>query len=683
MLRSTISQGDVARTSWPVRMSDHLNLYLGSGRAGACFDVWGLIHGKRPHGSRASESQARTVFMHADHWHRGAYGLDYWLPVARLCWADGEPPEPASYRQHLDLYDARLETELVWPGLRILFRSWFNPDRRDLLAVEVQYQASAGCRMPDIVLAPETDIHTHYDQHVTGSFAELEASPTLWVGRVTVGTADSVLALRVATADGVQACIHPGADGPVVSFPGQRGRHLLLIGSAAAARRDELLSDIQRVPPPEQYAAEAAQAWHRRWGSAAVSIPVSEYQALWSRSHYYVLCSHAPEVRSPAPPMGWSGGGWPFHFPQDASYVHPALLRLGHLDIAKAWVEFYRSYLDRTIEVTKRIYKVDGAMWAWEHPIGPDTEMLTDEAPNWFQFEIHNAAYPLRMAYETSLYLHDEEWTREVAWPVIRESARFYGSSLKPEGDGKWGLHIIPSMGQDEKGGRDKKNYLCALYSARYSLSVATRLAHELGIEGPEYDAWRRILADGLAFNRLYIPELGFCVTCEGMDGRNMIGRQKHPVQLNPLTFLPLDQPEDHVLEAYRRRYDICTRPGENYFDGWTLAAYWLASSHVGDTDGLLAGIAQALPARYVDPNWIQIYETSGSTHMPYYVTSHGLFLQAICDALVSDYWDGEMIGKACPPTWQEVSFQNLRTADASLSGTRRGREWDVQREYA
>ena len=213
----------------------------------------------------------------------------------------------------------------------------------------------------------------------------------MWVGRVTVGTADSVLALRAVTVDGDQACIHGSAEGPVVCFPGSRGRHLLLIGAAAVSRRDELLSDMQSVPPPEQYAAEAVQAWHRRWGNAAVSIPVSEYQALWSRSHYYVLCSHAPEVRSPAPPMGRSGGGWPFHFPQDASYVHPALLRLGHLDIARAWVEFYRSYLDRTIEVTKRIYKADGTMWAWEHPIGPDTEMLMDELPNWFQFEIHNA----------------------------------------------------------------------------------------------------------------------------------------------------------------------------------------------------------------------------------------------------------------------------------------------------
>ena len=68
---------------------------------------------------------------------------------------------------------------------------------------------------------------------------------------------------------------------------------------------------------------------------------------------------------------------------------------------------------------------------------------------------------------------------------------------------------------------------------------------------------------------------------------------------------------------------------------------------------------------------------------MPYYVTSHGLFLQAICDALVSDYWDGETVGKACPPAWQEVAFESLRTANAVWSGTRSGREWDIHREEA
>lgn len=677
-MRTAIAAGDVRRGHWPVRMQDHLNLYLGSGRAGACFDAWGLMQGGIRGWPGEGQSQSRTTLMHADHWHRGLHGLDYWLPVARLLWAGAEPPPPTRYRQELSLYDGRLETELVWPSLKLILRAWFNPERRDLLAVEVQYQAGAGGAMPSLLLAPEVDLHTHYGQHLTGKFAVVTNEPAWWAAQVRVGTAASLLAVRILSSDG-QVKLESGNRGPTLAFAGPRGRHLLVIGSAGLARGAELSAEMQALPPAEQYAAEAIQAWHRRWGDAFVQVPVAEYQALWARSLYYTLCSYAPDVRSPAAPMGWTGNGWPFHFPQDVSYIHPALLRLGHLDIAKAWIEFYRGYLAETVAVTKRLYRADGAMWAWEHPIGPDTQMLADGTPNWFQFEIHNAAYPLRMAYETALYLHDPKWTREVAWPVVLESARFYGSTLRRESDGTWGLHVIPSMGQDEHGGQDAKNYLCALYSARYSLTVATRMARELNLETDELARWRGILAEGLAFGHLLLPQEGYCATCEGLVGREMLGRQKHPVQLNPLNFLPLDRPEEQVLRAYARRYDICIEPGGNFFAGWTLAAYWLAAAHVGDAAGLLKGLGQALPARYVDPDWLQIYESSGALSAPYYVTSHGLYLQALNDALVNSYWEGSQVGGACPETWQEVSFANLRVPKGRLSGRRDGRRWQVQ----
>jgi len=83
-LCSAIGCGDILRTQWPERINDLLNLYLGSGRAGACFDAWGLMHNGSHGRPKEGESQGRSVLMHADHWHRGLHGLDYWLPVARL-----------------------------------------------------------------------------------------------------------------------------------------------------------------------------------------------------------------------------------------------------------------------------------------------------------------------------------------------------------------------------------------------------------------------------------------------------------------------------------------------------------------------------------------------------------------------------------------------------------------------
>jgi len=678
-MREALLAGDIIRDRWPLRMSDHLNLYLGSGRCGACFDAYGLMNnGFR---GRPLESLSNTVLMHADHWHRGGWGLDYWLPIARLGW-DALPPGPVSgYRQELELYDGLLRTELRTPHLRYQLSNTFHPDRRDLLAVELRYETAPGGKMPALLLAPVTDLTTHYNQHVTGEARTVEAGSGWWLCRIEVGTAESTLALRVISSEG-QAVLEPTGEGLRISFAGERGRHFLLIATAAVRREAGLCEEIKAVAAPEQFLAEAAQAWHRRWGTAFIQVPVPEYQALWARSLYYVLASYAPDVRSPAAPMGWTGNGWPFHFPQDVSYIHAALLRLGHLDIARSWVEFYRGYLDDMLDYTRRIYQARGAMWAWEFPIGRGSRLLSDGYPNWYQFEIHNAAYPARMARETALYLQDDKWAREVAWPIVRESARFYGSIAHIESGDTWGIHVEPSMGQDEMGGHNARNYLCALYSAQYTLEAALAMAERLGLSDVELGHWQEIVTDGLSFGRLLDRNLGILATCEGVQGAEQIGKEKHPVQLNPLTFLPLGEIEEHVRRAYERRYELCAGVREKTYYGWTLAAYWLAASHMEDSRGLLRELGQALPGRYVDPDWIQIFESSGSRQAAYYVTSNGLYLQALNDAFVSDYWGETAIGTACPKEWEEVRFQRLRTVEGELiSGKKIEGEWEVTTE--
>jgi hypothetical protein len=211
-------------------------------------------------------------------------------------------------------------------------------------------------------------------------------------------------------------------------------------------------------------------------------------------------------------------------------------------------------------------------------------------------------------------------------------------------------------------------------------------MARELSLEEEQFARWERILAEGLAFRRLYEPDLGLLATCEGLAGQQQLGNEKHPVQLNPLTFLPLSlrgrQPEEHVRRAYERRYDLCAGVKERTYYGWTLAAYWLAASHMGDAEGLLFELGQALPGRYVDREWLQIFETSGYPQSSYYVTSSGLYLQALNDALVSDYWGEVEIGAACPDDWQEVAFENLHTADGRCwSGEKVAGHWQVKEQ--
>ncbi len=682
-MSEALAAGDVVRTHWPVRRSDHLNLYLGSGRMGGCFDVWGLMNNGR---SGERDSLSNTVLMHADHWHRGAWGLDYWFPAARLCWAGEEPAPPQSWRQELRLAEGRMWTEMSWGDLHLKISAWFHPERRDLLAVDLEYESTREGAMPPLLLAALIEAQPGYQQHLSGKVRPVaNDGKSWWLSRLQVGSADTALGLKVVSTEGAVA-LADGADGVEIRFSGHKGRHFLLLGLAAGAREGELAAEMQRVAVPEQFAAEAAQAWHRRWGDARISVPVPEYQALWARSLFWTFCSYAPEVRSPAPPCGWTGNVWGFHFPQDLSYIHPALLRLGHLDVACSWVEFYRGYLENMQEYTRRVYGAEGTMWAWEFPIGPDSELLKDGAPNQFQFEIHNAAYPARMAREAARHRGEPEWTREVAWPIVRESARFYSSILRQENDGTWGEHVVPSSGQDEMGGPDQKNYLDALFSAQYCLQTGLQMAEELGtgLSEAERKRWDGILRDGLAYRRLHDQATGLLATCEGLAGQHQLGKEKHPVQLNPLIFLPLGGggADEHVRRAYERRYDLCAGVKDSVYYGWTLAAYWLAASHMGDAAGLAAELGQCRPGRYVDREWIQINETSGYPQSAYYVTSHGLYLQALTDALVSDYWGETEIGAACPEEWEEVAFAGLHTADGRVwRGERAGGAWAVEEE--
>ena len=67
-------RADIVRTHWPVETGKSLNLYLGTGRCGGCFDSYGLQH--QDDHAPAAIRVSRTWLAHAEVWHRGRHGLD-------------------------------------------------------------------------------------------------------------------------------------------------------------------------------------------------------------------------------------------------------------------------------------------------------------------------------------------------------------------------------------------------------------------------------------------------------------------------------------------------------------------------------------------------------------------------------------------------------------------------------
>ncbi len=190
------------------------------------------------------------------------------------------------------------------------------------------------------------------------------------------------------------------------------------------------------------------------------------------------------------------------------------------------------------------------------------------------------------MAHETGQMVDDPAWTRENATPLIGEVARFFRSFCRRETDGRWHFFLTPSLGQDEAGGSDQKNFLCILYGAKYAFQTA--IAHGLDADG----AYGRILAEGLAFDSL-LSEQGFYHSSAGAGAADF-GRQKHPVQLNGLAYLPVESaPLAAERTAHALRYATTNRAADphflagrsaNSFSPVPISATRMAGSKIGPT---------------------------------------------------------------------------------------------------
>ena len=288
-------------------------LYLGSGSCGALFDSYGLI------GQVDKQKTGGDVgtFKHADYYAQGHYGIDYWLSLFTLKLADEPQAEPTDYRQSLSVT---------------------HPN---------------GSYNESFDVTPQT---------TDNGFRMQTNRVTMEVG------------MRVICENGSYGIRRNGADWTLTLS--DNATCLLLIGSANEKRFAAVRSVMDGVASIASWRESAENGWKTRWGDSYLDLTDDQRQADWARSMYYVLCSFSPDG-IPSAPMGWTGAGWRFHFPQDISYIHPALLRMGHYDLAKRIVEFYRERIDdirvsranglRDVAPSER-RRMDGGSGAARHP---------------------------------------------------------------------------------------------------------------------------------------------------------------------------------------------------------------------------------------------------------------------------------------------------------------------------
>lgn len=624
-VKAAVEAGDIYRTTYvdaPV-----LPLNQGNGCFGSSYSQLGLhVH---PSLTKRDHKYGETHLMHIEHWVRAKFNADYLLPLARIYWA--EPfGEISNYSQHQSFYDGTVETAFTAGKTKLNVMTWFDACEKDLSAIRIHVKGNV---CPVMVIDPQKMINLHYAQQVE-QVVNIAQEADNW--KVSLDC------------QGKKFCFYVHSNADVKTKDGKlyltlkKGENYMLLSYKAKS-----------TTPIDKSLKQTREWWHHKWNeTAAIQFSDTEAQRMWVRSMALFLSTFGSEKLGLAPPTGFAGNSWPFPYPQDLSFIHPVLLQTGNVNIAQSWIEYFAERIDGMKAYTKRLLKVDGILSPWVFPYGDFEGYHDPTPPNKFYFEIHNTGYMARMAYETSLFVNDDTWTRKYAQPLIAEAARFYRSICNKEADGYWHLFVKPGMGQDERGGFNQKDYLCALYSAKYCFQKAVACGLD---ENGEY---AQILRDELAFASLK-SERGFYYSCAG-SGPDDFGKQKHPVQLNELAYLPTEErASPEALKVYDLRYEITRDAKTPYFYGWTLGEFLLAGSRAGDAEGWKKDWDNMLKSDYVDKDFIQIYETSKTFNMSFYNTTNGLIAQSLFNNLICDWYGRLEVGK-CFPWSGKVTFKNL-----------------------
>ena len=589
--------------------------YLGNGLLGGCFDYAGLQFQDGTEGR--PDIIGDTYFVSQSHYVHGRYGMDYALPIGRLQ-ADiahnGKTVELSNHTtltklsQSLDIRKGILQTRYsLRGGPTVKQTQFFSQVRKHVFAAKVESEADIRFRFVPITQTPyhygshfETEVKT---QALEGCTVH-EIPTNLQTTAVALKQSDDLVLVSVysslETDNPAQACIDD------ISSAVDAGSHTLL--------------------------AEQQAWWNQYWDESDVSIP-HPLDSIWKRANYYIGCSCADQKTHPPLVFGLARVQWPAYFPQDYFYAYTNTFAANHLKQAAGTSEFWFEILRHAEDYAKRVFGLDGAVYPWTPTVFDWHDYHRNaRVPNSCYYELHNSAYVAKMCHDYYLHTCDESYLREKAYPVIKQIARMY-ASMTTIIDGRAQIRFKPNTSQDEGSPTGMPNYFDTLVSAEFTLRLAGQLAERFG-DSATSQMCSKILDAGYAYERLEFED-----TYSVFEGDvRTEDFQKHPVQLNPITWLPIQRFfEDPRIRAYHaRRYDICRGYKDASSTAWTLGQFMLASCRLRMPDELAKDIENIQRCRIMDPAYTQTFESTRRS--PHFLTTIGLFMQAITETLVQTH---------------------------------------------
>lgn len=628
----------------------HVPPFVSNGIVGGCFDIHGFH--SRPN---TGIPEGRTHFGYLDHYHRAEHGRHIQFPLAIVgaVFADGTAlnlVDCSTYRQELDLLTGTLTTEYDLYG-RTSITAFADQAAPNLFVMKIEREVNRPGR--ELRLAIECETSTCQNNDTRWKVAPVDVRIVQEAGSVHVESRTNAVCtnwfVRCPTA-------HITTDGTQFLLDLPEGTHVLtfLVEREGCPGTLLLDGDFSKIHDTHR------SIWHNFWKASWASFPDTRAQSVWTRTAYYVGCNFPLIHARPMCPTGLVSNIWGFYFPQDVYYLAENAPRLGHMERARWAARYWLDHLSDVKEYCRRHMGVEGAYYPWTPPYRDWGQYEKDGITGADTYELHNSAYVVAIVWHYYLISGDSSFLSTFL-PLLEEVFRFYANISTKNQGGTYDIFHEHARGQDEMSSTagKLKNLLCAQWSAQYCARAYLK-ASEITASGDQALVARARDIAGAGYNREGLLRAeGWYATYEGDD--RPAGSQKHPVQLNPIAYLPMP---DEVTggspteAAWRTRYELTHQAKRPHTPGWTLGEFFLASVRMRAPQEAEKDLRAIQPCRSADPRWIQFYESSFQEgwhlNKSYYFPMCGLFLQGFTDTLAQD-WRGYLDLFACLlPGWED-----------------------------
>ena len=616
----------------------HIPPFISNGIVGACFDQMGFQ--SRPN---TKTPEGRTVLGYVGHYGRhNASSRQIQFPIAYIsaAFADGTSilrlMDCNDYRQELDLYTGVLTTEYDLYG-KTKIQALAHQSNPNLFVMQIDRKSASSDK--NIVLKINCETSVAQNNDFNWKIEPVKVTARIEGNRAYI-TSTTDLSVTEWIVDGDNPVTF---ENNVLIIPLLKEENTLKI----AFKHKECADPGQLLTQSfDEMAVSHTAVWSDVWARSWVDLPDDRAQKIWTRMNYYAVSLFPVVEEKPLIPTGLNSNIWGFTFPQDVYYVAENLPRLGHAERSAKALDYWLNILPEVQRYTRRIMNVEGAFYPWTPPFTDWDNYEKEEVVSPDSYELHNPAYVLAIAWHHYQRTGNAKALKRY-FPIIEEITRFYVQISEPNAKGSYDVYHDNSRGQDEASTTDGKlrNLLCASFSAEYSLRAYIEAAELSGIADPALLAQaKEIHAKGYDRETLLRPE-GFYATYLG--DKRPLGQQKHPVQLNPIAYLPMpDMVYDNspTEKAWKNRYELTENAKKPITLGWTIGEFALASCRMRNAEAVEKDLTTIQLCRGADPRWIQFYESSfwEGWHLSksYYFPMMALYLQMYTDALVQD-WQG------------------------------------------